>query len=85
MTMEEIFKGTKSFKEEVFEKVQLELNQLGLLIYSWRREAAKWATCKATSTSSISARIHNHFEQFGATDRAAITSNIQPTTISTRE
>ncbi|KAJ0965059.1 hypothetical protein J5N97_026197 [Dioscorea zingiberensis] len=34
MTMEEIFKGTKSFKEEVFEKVQLELNQFGLLIYN---------------------------------------------------
>ncbi|XP_052172836.1 flotillin-like protein 4 [Diospyros lotus] len=34
MTMEEIFKGTKEFKEEVFEKVQLELNQFGLLIYN---------------------------------------------------
>ena len=34
MTMEEIFKGTKSFKEQVFEKVQLELNQFGLLIYN---------------------------------------------------
>ncbi|MQL78481.1 hypothetical protein Taro_010912 [Colocasia esculenta] len=34
MTMEEIFRGTKSFKEEVFEKVQLELNQFGLLIYN---------------------------------------------------
>lgn len=34
MTMEEIFKGTKDFKKEVFGKVQLELNQFGLLIYN---------------------------------------------------
>lgn len=34
MTMEEIFKGTKEFKQEVFQKVQLELNQFGLLIYN---------------------------------------------------
>lgn len=34
MTMEEIFKGTKEFKKEVFDKVQLELNQFGLLIYN---------------------------------------------------
>ncbi|KAL6523938.1 Flotillin-like protein 4 [Orobanche minor] len=34
MTMEEVFKGTKQFKKEVFEKVQLELNQFGLLIYN---------------------------------------------------
>ncbi|KAI3706845.1 hypothetical protein L6452_24859 [Arctium lappa] len=34
MTMEEIFKGTKEFKQEVFEKVQLELNQFGLWIYN---------------------------------------------------
>ncbi|KAJ9555227.1 hypothetical protein OSB04_009841, partial [Centaurea solstitialis] len=34
MTMEEIFKGTKGFKQEVFEKVQLELNQFGLWIYN---------------------------------------------------
>ncbi|CAI9088310.1 OLC1v1022610C1 [Oldenlandia corymbosa var. corymbosa] len=34
MTMEEIFRGTKEFKKEVFEKVQLELNQFGLLIYN---------------------------------------------------
>ncbi|KAH7845775.1 hypothetical protein Vadar_005870 [Vaccinium darrowii] len=34
MTMEEVFKGTKEFKQEVFEKVQLELNQFGLLIYN---------------------------------------------------
>lgn len=34
MTMEEIFRGTKQFKQEVFGKVQLELNQFGLLIYN---------------------------------------------------
>ncbi|KAG9160249.1 hypothetical protein Leryth_027274 [Lithospermum erythrorhizon] len=34
MTMEEIFRGTKEFKQEVFETVQLELNQFGLLIYN---------------------------------------------------
>ncbi|CAH8272190.1 unnamed protein product [Arabidopsis lyrata] len=34
MTMEEIFKGTKEFKKEVFDKVQLELNQFGLVIYN---------------------------------------------------
>lgn len=34
MTMEEIFRRTKEFKQEVFEKVQLELNQFGLLIYN---------------------------------------------------
>ncbi|KAI8544238.1 hypothetical protein RHMOL_Rhmol08G0280400 [Rhododendron molle] len=34
MTMEEIFKGTKQFKQEVFDKVQLELDQFGLHIYN---------------------------------------------------
>ncbi|KAF4401362.1 hypothetical protein G4B88_001556 [Cannabis sativa] len=34
MTMEQIFRGTKEFKREVFDKVQLELNQFGLLIYN---------------------------------------------------
>ncbi|WOH06380.1 hypothetical protein DCAR_0625806 [Daucus carota subsp. sativus] len=34
MTMEEVFRGTKEFKQEVFSKVQLELNQFGLLIYN---------------------------------------------------
>ncbi|KAF6147635.1 hypothetical protein GIB67_031626 [Kingdonia uniflora] len=34
MTMEEVFRGTKEFKQEVFEKVQLELSQFGLLIYN---------------------------------------------------
>ncbi|KAL4592340.1 hypothetical protein LXL04_005331 [Taraxacum kok-saghyz] len=34
MTMDEIFKGTKDFKKEVFDKVQWELNQFGLWIYN---------------------------------------------------
>ncbi|KQJ97144.1 flotillin-like protein 2 [Brachypodium distachyon] len=34
LTMEEIFKGTKTFKKQVFERVQLELNQFGLIIYN---------------------------------------------------
>lgn len=34
MTMEDIFKGTKEFKQEVFEKVQIELNEFGLHIYN---------------------------------------------------
>ncbi|KAL6883289.1 hypothetical protein ACP4OV_010703 [Aristida adscensionis] len=34
MTMEEIFQGTKNFKQAVFENVQLELNQFGLYIYN---------------------------------------------------
>ncbi|KAK1429654.1 hypothetical protein QVD17_11868 [Tagetes erecta] len=34
MTMEEIFRGTKEFKQEVFGKVQLELSQFGLWIYN---------------------------------------------------
>ncbi|KAJ3679430.1 hypothetical protein LUZ60_017441 [Juncus effusus] len=34
MTMDEIFKGTKTFKQSVFENVQLELNQFGLIIYN---------------------------------------------------
>nr|DAD19922.1 TPA_asm: hypothetical protein HUJ06_021385 [Nelumbo nucifera] len=33
MTMEEIFRGTKEFKQKVFEKFQIELNQFDLLIY----------------------------------------------------
>ncbi|PWA82563.1 band 7 domain, Flotillin family [Artemisia annua] len=34
MTMDEIFRGTKEFKKEVFDKVQLELDQFGLYIYN---------------------------------------------------
>lgn len=34
MSMEEVFRGTKEFKQEVFDKVQLELNQFGLHIYN---------------------------------------------------
>ena len=34
MTMEEIFKGTKEIEQEVFDKVQLDLDQFGLHIYN---------------------------------------------------
>ncbi|CAM0885396.1 unnamed protein product [Alopecurus aequalis] len=34
LTMEEIFRGTKTFKQKVFDNVQKELNQFGLLIYN---------------------------------------------------
>ncbi|KAK6793209.1 hypothetical protein RDI58_006662 [Solanum bulbocastanum] len=34
LSMEDVFKGTKDFKREVFGKVQVELNQFGLLIYN---------------------------------------------------
>lgn len=34
MTMEEVFSGAKRFKQEVFDKVQLELDQFGLVIYN---------------------------------------------------
>jgi flotillin len=34
LTMEEIFKGTKMFKQKVFDSVQKELNQFGLFIYN---------------------------------------------------
>ncbi|GAA0140147.1 hypothetical protein LIER_01553 [Lithospermum erythrorhizon] len=34
MTMEQIFNGTKEFKQQVFDKVQLELDQFGLHIYN---------------------------------------------------
>lgn len=34
MTMEEVFKGAEYFKQEVFDKVQVELDQFGLNIYN---------------------------------------------------
>ncbi|KAM3355149.1 hypothetical protein ACQJBY_025747 [Aegilops geniculata] len=34
LTMDEIFTGTKKFKQEVFDSVQKELNQFGLFIYN---------------------------------------------------
>ncbi|KAL4650792.1 hypothetical protein ACB092_01G113800 [Castanea dentata] len=49
ITMEEIFKGTKEFKQEVFEKVQLELNQFKLLIYN------------ANVKQLVDVRGHEHF------------------------
>ncbi|KAM7487871.1 hypothetical protein LguiB_025355 [Lonicera macranthoides] len=53
MTMEEIFKGTKEFKQEVFEKVQLELNQFGLLIYN------------ANIKQLVDVRGHEYFSYLG--------------------
>ena len=34
LTMKQIFEGTKTFKTQVFDKVQLELDQFGLKIYN---------------------------------------------------
>ncbi|KAF3447074.1 hypothetical protein FNV43_RR12254 [Rhamnella rubrinervis] len=53
MTMEQIFKGTKEFKKEVFEKVQLELNQFGLLIYN------------ANVKQLVDVRGHEYFSYLG--------------------
>ncbi|CAK9177971.1 unnamed protein product [Ilex paraguariensis] len=53
MTMEEIFKGTKDFKQEVFDKVQLELNQFGLHIYN------------ANVKQLVDVRGHEYFSYLG--------------------
>ncbi|KAI3921093.1 hypothetical protein MKX01_036072 [Papaver californicum] len=53
MTMEDVFKGTKDFKKEVFEKVQLELNQFGLLIYN------------ANIKQLVDVRGHEYFSYLG--------------------
>lgn len=53
MTMEEIFKGTKEFKSEVFDKVQLELNQFGLQIYN------------ANVKQLVDVRGHEYFSYLG--------------------
>ncbi|OVA07888.1 Band 7 protein [Macleaya cordata] len=53
MTMEEVFKGTKDFKKEVFDKVQLELNQFGLLIYN------------ANIKQLVDVRGHEYFSYLG--------------------
>lgn len=53
MTMEQIFKGTKDFKKEVFEKVQLELDQFGLLIYN------------ANVKQLVDVRGHEYFSYLG--------------------
>ncbi|KAF9622270.1 hypothetical protein IFM89_030312 [Coptis chinensis] len=53
MTMEEVFKGTKEFKQEVFGKVQLELNQFGLLIYN------------ANIKQLVDVRGHEYFSYLG--------------------
>ncbi|OMP07291.1 Band 7 protein [Corchorus olitorius] len=53
MTMEEIFRGTKDFKREVFDHVQLELNQFGLLIYN------------ANVQQLVDVRGHEYFSYLG--------------------
>ncbi|KAL2936622.1 Flotillin-like protein 1 [Bienertia sinuspersici] len=53
MTMEEIFRGTKDFKKEVFDKVQLELNQFGLIIYN------------ANIKQLVDVRGHEYFSYLG--------------------
>ncbi|PKA61666.1 Flotillin-like protein 1 [Apostasia shenzhenica] len=53
MTMEEIFKGTKSFKQEVFQRVQLELDQFGLVIYN------------ANVKQLVDVRGHEYFSYLG--------------------
>ncbi|MCL7026386.1 hypothetical protein MKW94_029412 [Papaver nudicaule] len=53
MTMEDVFKGTKDFKKEVFDKVQLELNQFGLLIYN------------ANIKQLVDVRGHEYFSYLG--------------------
>ncbi|XP_048447843.1 flotillin-like protein 4 isoform X2 [Pyrus x bretschneideri] len=53
MTMEDVFKGTKEFKKEVFDKVQLELNQFGLLIYN------------ANVKQLVDVRGHEYFSYLG--------------------
>ncbi|AES61385.1 putative Band 7 domain, Flotillin family [Medicago truncatula] len=53
MTMEEVFRGTKQFKQEVFDKVQLELNQFGLLIYN------------ANVKQLVDVRGHEYFSYLG--------------------
>ncbi|KAJ4732877.1 Flotillin-like protein 1 [Rhynchospora pubera] len=53
MTMEQIFKGTKEFKQSVFENVQLELNQFGLIIYN------------ANVKQLVDVRGHEYFSYLG--------------------
>ncbi|KAL7182850.1 hypothetical protein ACSBR1_041509 [Camellia fascicularis] len=53
MTMEQIFKGTKEFKKEVFDKVQLELDQFGLHIYN------------ANVKKLVDVRGHEYFSYLG--------------------
>lgn len=53
MTMEDVFKGSKDFKEKVFGNVQLELNQFGLLIYN------------ANIKQLVDVRGHEYFSYLG--------------------
>ncbi|KAL3341011.1 hypothetical protein AABB24_025529 [Solanum stoloniferum] len=53
LSMEDVFKGTKDFKREVFGKVQVELNQFGLLIYN------------ANIKQLVDVRGHEYFSYLG--------------------
>jgi flotillin len=53
MTMEQVFAGTKEFKREVFDKVQLELNEFGLHIYN------------ANVKQLVDVRGHEYFSYLG--------------------
>ncbi|KAI3921094.1 hypothetical protein MKX01_036073 [Papaver californicum] len=53
MTMEDVFKGTKDFKKEIFDEVQLELNQFGQLIYN------------ANIKQLVDVRGHEYFSYLG--------------------
>ena len=62
MTMEEIFKGMKQFKKEVFQKVQLDLNEFGLLIYN------------AKVKQLVNDHGHEYFSQMEAANQAKVLS-----------
>nr|DAD43402.1 TPA_asm: hypothetical protein HUJ06_001632 [Nelumbo nucifera] len=59
VTMEEIFRGTKEFKQKVFEKVQLELNQFGLLVYNANvKQLVDIDVAEAKMKGEIGAKLH---------------------------
>ncbi|GAB4854617.1 Flotillin-like protein 4 [Ancistrocladus abbreviatus] len=58
MTMEEIFRGAKEFKQEVYESVQLELDQFGLVIYNANiKQLAKIDVAEAKKKGEIGAKL----------------------------
>ncbi|KAJ4949833.1 hypothetical protein NE237_000129 [Protea cynaroides] len=70
ITMEEVFKGAKQFKQEVFKKAQLELNQFRILIYNanvkklvdvpgheWRLQKAKVDDTEAKMKGEVGAKL----------------------------
>ncbi|XP_059440964.1 flotillin-like protein 6 [Corylus avellana] len=74
-TIEEIFKaGINEFKKEVFEKVQLELNQYGLRIYNANVETKMEAANEAKVSSSLNSGMA---ETVG--DAESASSGINPT------